>query len=204
MEPIDVLRPTETELRDGITNYKNILNDSYQLNKLFSVGQWFSYAKENFLHASSHVHAYPAMLGGHLIFFLIPSAYDNADTPEIWNYVQMCPVTAGERSNRISSKTALVRIQRWKERHAEWIPEQVKSEYGMFQAFNIDHQDFEEDVVWISLGLKSNSAFPGSPDLADLIVENDLLNTMVYDDFSRPVPPYSATAAANSFYLLSL
>ncbi len=203
MEPIDVLRPTFHELQQAINNYKNILKDSPALVSLFNQGQWFSYTRENFEISSSYVHAYPGVLGGQLVFLMIPSAYDNKDTPNIQDYVQLCPISLEDRSNRISSKTALARINRWHNNHAHWIPTQVDSEYGMFQAFNISSEDFEDEFVFISLGLLA-AADVDSPDRADMIVGNGNLNAMVYDDFVKPVPPFGASAAASSFYLLSL
>jgi hypothetical protein len=204
MEPIDVLRPTERELKEAIENYQNILNDSVALTTLFSQGHWFNYTKEHFEHHSSHVHAYPGMLGGHLVFLMIPSAYDHEGTKNIQDYVQLCPILTGERSNRISSKTALARINRWKDNYPTWIESQVTTEYGMFQAFDIDHQDFEEEIVSISLGLKSEVSGAFTFDRADLIVENDSPNALVFDDFARPVPPFGAVASANNFYLLTI
>jgi hypothetical protein len=72
----------------------------------------------------------------------------------------------------------------------------------MFQAFDIERQDFECANTKLFLGLIATPTAEVSKTV-DLIVANEEV-TVVYDDFTKPVPPYlNPSAAASSFYLIN-
>ena len=192
-----------TTIKQSIANYTAIVKNAPALVTLYGQGNCFNYvlptAKE--LASSLSIHAYPGIYEGNLHFFLIPAAYDVSTCTDIGFHTQVCPVIWDLTSNRIPTKEAKARIKRWSDLYTTWIPQQVASTNGMFQAFDIEVQDFEVKGVKVHLGLAGNTATPGVY-TADLIVTNADLTAVYYDDFATPVPPYGAAATQSSFYLL--
>ncbi len=191
---------TTAEIKQCIANWTAILNDAPALTTALSQGDYFSYLYPSASVTTGTVHAYPGLVGNILNFFVIPSQYDNA-TSDIAAHTVVCPLLrTGDGSNRIPSKDAKVRIDRWNKNYTSWVTAQVASSSGMFQAFNIDRQDFEVNSVKMYLGLKATPQAEVSY-AADLIVANQG-SSVVYDDYVNPVPPYGPSAAVASFYLL--
>ena len=76
--------------------------------------------------------------------------------------------------------------------------------YGVYRAVSIPIQDFETPNVTIVLGLKLD-ATETNGQKADMIVVNVMPNRQVYyDDYVKPVPPFSPSLTATDFYLLQL
>jgi hypothetical protein len=196
---------TEAQIKQCIANWTAIINNASALTAALGQGDYFNYTYPSTEVSGGTVHAYPGLVEGILTFFVIPSQYDNGAS-DIAAHTAICPIVnagseGGLGTNRITSRDALLRISRWEKNYTTWVPQQVASEDGMFRAFDIETQDFEVNSVKMYLGLKST---PQATVVyaADLIVANQEL-TVVYDDYSRPVPPYSSVAAQSEFYLLS-
>lgn len=204
---------TKQQITDAINAYTAILGNSTELVNKFQQGGCYSYTVQQFPYASSHIHAYPALLDGELNFFMIPSHYDTPEYAETFNeYVQPCEVfwTALENDpppgQEINPATAEQRIQDWNTMYETWIPNRVTAAGpGMFQAFQIGIDDFTEPEVYVHLGLRkiTKPTLKYEPDL--IVINSDIKTQAVsFDDFVKPVPPFGASAAASSFYLLSL
>jgi len=192
-----------TTIKQSIANYTAIVKNAPALVTLYGQGNCFNYVlpSPKQLASSLSIHAYPGIYEGNLNFFLIPAAYDVSTCSDINAHTQVCPVIWDLTSNRIPTKEAKARIKRWGDLYTTWIPQQVASTNGMFQAFDIEVQDFEVKTVKLHLGLAGNTATPGVY-TADLIVTNADQNVVYYDDFVTPVPPYGTAATQSSFYLL--
>ncbi|MXN91089.1 hypothetical protein GR160_07585 [Flavobacterium sp. Sd200] len=194
---------TTQQVKDGVAAWTAILTNVPQLELAFAQGYFFECDHSFTGLTSGSVHAYPALKDGTFYLVLIPSIYDNS-TSDIGanSYVYPIKTNSGTGTNRITAKEANARIKRFKDNYKTWIPEQVNSTYGMFQAFDIARQDFECADTKLYFGLISTPTAEVSKTI-DLIVEN-LESTVVYDDFTRPVPPYlNPSAASASFYLIN-
>lgn len=172
-------------------------------------GNCFSYAIDSYARESSLLHIYPGVYTDpetkkdSLYFFVIPSEYDNAAYENVINkYAIPCKLYFNMQSNRIPDSVAKTRIDRWKETYTSWIPAQCASEVGMFEAFTLQPGDFESEKSIVNLGLYSPKT--EILDKADLIVTNIDSSAVVYDDAAGVVPPFGPSAAANTFYLLSI
>lgn len=193
---------TTAQIKYGIACWTAILNDIPALEIAFGQGYYFNCDHSFTSLTSGTVHAYMALKDNVLYLVLIPSIYDNSTSDISANsYVYAIQNDNGNGTNRITAKEANARIKRFKNNYKTWIPAQVNSTYGMFQAFDIERQDFECANTKLYLGLISTPSAEVSQTI-DLIVEN-LETTVVYDDFSRPVPPFGASALQASFYLLN-
>jgi hypothetical protein len=195
-------------IKQSIANWHNVLNNNAKLIEYFGQGNSFLYNFTTTMGVgSSHVHAYPAVKNGQLIFLMIPSKYDTpAYAATINNYVTECDVTTMLRDDRIPKKEATKRMTAWNNNYASWVPMQTATSAGMFQAFAIKVEDFEPNADAnrkINFGLIFNPALPQQY-TADLIVTNVEMTATYYDDMAQAVPPFGATAAQSSFYLLQL
>lgn len=201
---METTQMTTAQIKQCIANWTAILNNVPALETAFAQGNSFDYHfPVNNLGGSLSIHAYPGLKDGNLYFFLIPSAFDVSTCTDIAAHTAVCPILLSLGSNRIPAKEAKKRIDRWKDFYKTWIPQQVKSEFGMMQAFVLEVQDFEVTRVKINLGLTSDFQVPPTY-TADLIVTNVDQTAVYYDDFSKPVPPYGTgpAAAQSNFYLI--
>ncbi len=194
---------TTAMIIDAIAAWKAILTNGSAMVGYFDQGNRFSYDNITYPEKSEHIHAYLGIYDNKLMFFMIPEAYDKEDyQATISDYTQVCPVywtLAG--SHTINDMEAKARMDRWKDEYKTWVPKQASDPVGMFQAFNIHADDFESEGCVCSLGLQIGGVEGFRT--ADLIVANQNDKTLIqFDDFVKPVPPFGASAAAESFYLL--
>ena len=195
-------------IAQSLANWAAISKQSDKLVEYLSQGNSFIYNLPAYAVSSPNIHAYPAIHNSKLVFLLIPSQYDNElYAKQISKYVVVCPVgylvEGGYGSDRIPAGVAKARMTCWDENYTAWVPKQAASTDGIFMAFSISNEDFEVDNVIINLALKANGE-EAVPFTADLVVTNREASKVYYDDFVTAVPPYGASAASNSFYLLSL
>jgi len=176
---------------------------------LFENGNSFRYVVPKYADKSSVLHVYPGIVpsgtGEKVVFYVIPAEYDTAAySSNYQQYTKTCLLEYDMSSNRIPNSEAKFRIEQWKKHHHTWIPNQNATPDGLFLAFVLDRKDFEFRDTYVTLGLQTNGE-QTVPFTADLIVTNiDDDTDIVYDDFSTAIPPYGPSAAASSFYLLSL
>lgn len=193
-------------IKESIQHWIAIREDATSINQQFVQGNCFSYDVPSYIDTSEEVHVYPGVNEGQLYFFVIPAAYDKDEYSDvISDYTEVCPIqtiVGGGNDHEITSAEAQARILAWENNYQTWVPQQIATVDGMFEAFSVAVQDFETQKVVMTLGLKESDK--KGVYSADLIVTNDMGNLVAYDDFSRPVPPYSATASIESFYLLSV
>ena len=190
-------------IKQSIANWQAIRQNNPKLIGYLSQGNCFDY---NFPRTqsltSSYIHAYPGIYLEKLYFFMIPSAYDNAATTNIAQYVTVCPVITGNTSNRIPQSVAKARMQLWNANYQAWVPVQTSTTNGIFKAFALETQDFEVIPTKVNFGLKAIAGAAIVNYEADLIVTNVDGTQTYYDDFARPVPPYSPSTLESSFYLM--
>ncbi|ALM47487.1 hypothetical protein AMR72_00410 [Flavobacterium psychrophilum] len=196
---------TTEEIKQSIASWTSTRENAKVLNKKFQQGNSFSYDVPPYADASSYLHVYPGLFDGQLLFFVIPAEYDNEQyAEEIDKYTIVCPAENGlSGGHNITPTEANARILAWEEHHVAWIQQKVNTVDGVFQAFEIATEDFEAASVVITLGLKKTPKAELDFN-ADMIVTNKINTQLVYDDFSRPIPPFSSTADVQSFYLLSV
>lgn len=198
------------DITDSINNYLNIITDPELLITKFGQGNCYAFDPSLLPSTTLYVHAYPGIFENRLYFFMIPAEFDNKDSKldgslaantQVHLLVDSGTVIT---THRIPDFVAQARINNWKDYHNEWIPQQVASEYGMFEAFEISIQDFETIDDLVFLGLEEGKESPGGFD-SDLIIANPDKTSavVVFDDYVKPVPPYSSSAQQESFYLLS-
>jgi hypothetical protein len=195
---------TSSEIIQSIQNWEDIRQDSELMIRYFGQGNSYAYSFPSYGSSSDFIHAYPGIYMGELYFFMIPSAYDKEEySTTIDKYTEPCLLvnTLGS-DDRLSPGEAEARIKAWESNYPVWVPAQVNGAYGIFEAFAIPKQDFEVENVVVTLGLKTDATASGGFE-ADLIVTNGEGKNAVYDDFSKPVPPYSAAPSQEDFYLLS-
>jgi hypothetical protein len=206
---------TSPDIVESINSYLAIITDPKALQTCFSQGNYFYYDYKSVANRYSHIHAYPGIYNDQLYFFMVPAEYDNPQSLDILSeHTQCCLVVGGEKgpvepgapgTHRIPDNEALERIIAWEDNYMEWIPKQVDSKDGIFQAFNISTQDFESENDAIFLGLKqvlgNTTGF-----VADLIVANNdqAAQAMVFDDFIKSVPPFGTVALQEKFFLLNI
>lgn len=195
----------EQTILDSITKWKDISHNGPELLNYLAQGSCIFYTYYN-VHQSHEIHAYPGIYEDKLYFFMIPAAYDNeAHKDTFSNYTEVCLVSpvpyAG--SHTIEDTDAMLRMERWEQHYESWVPKQAESEQGIFLAFNISVEDIEVPDVLINLALKvhpeNESIF-----MADLIITNRTESRVYFDDYTTPVPPFSAVLTPQSFYLLQL
>jgi hypothetical protein len=196
---------TSAMIIDAIAAWKAILTDGKAMVSYFDQGNRFSYENASYPETSEYIHAYLGIHDNKLMFFLIPEAYDKEEyAVTIDEYTRVCPVywtLAG--SHTIPDLEAKARMDRWKDEYKSWVPKQAEQPVGMFRAFNIYADDFESEGCVCSLGLQIGGVEGFKT--ADLIVANQNDKTLIqFDDYVKPVPPFSASAAAENFYLLQL
>lgn len=195
---------TLTYVTDCMKAYNDIINDSHALVDYFSQGTYFEYTKPLDIVNSTHIHAYAGINNDKkLAFFMIPSEYDTEATPHVETHVAECELLhLYMGGNILPDVVAQEMCERWDENYETWIPEQVEfSAIGMFLAFKIPVEDFQEAVVRVNLALKMHPTALTSM-VADVVVSN-FDGTDVYNyDFAGTVPPYPASL--NNYYLLSL
>jgi hypothetical protein len=195
---------TSSEIVQSIQNWEAIRQDSETMIRYFGQGNCYSYSFPTYAQTSDFIHAYPGIYMGELYFFMIPAAYDKEEySATIDQYTVPCLIGKLLGSDdRLSPGEAEARIKAWEDNYPLWIPAQVSGAYGIFEAFAIPVQDFEVEDVIITLGLKTVATAAGGFE-ADLIVTNGEGKNAVYDDYCKPVPPFSAAPSEDEFYLLS-
>ncbi|KAF2519587.1 hypothetical protein E0W68_04380 [Flavobacterium salilacus subsp. salilacus] len=201
---------TNQAISDSINNWKNISRDGKALVTYFEQGNCFFFDISNYSASSSteiteDIHAYPGIYNDSLIFMLIPSQYDNeAYAKDISQYVSVSPVFWSLGGGRIPEGEAKHRMERWNNHYKTWVPKQAETADGIFLAFKIDAEDFEMPDSQVNFALRANLDDPFGHAIADLVVTNKDETRVFYDDYVEPVPPFSASASVESFYLLQL
>ncbi|MCO6149581.1 hypothetical protein [Flavobacterium sp. NRK1] len=194
-------------IKESIANWEAIRQNSVQVTKFFEQGNTFAYSFPAYASTSGSIHAYPGIHNNILYFFLIPSAYDKQEYSDVIDqYTSVCLVVhpiGGGGGHEISSLVAKERIANWDKNYHDWVPVQINSTFGMYEAFCISTEDFEVEKVTVSFALKASPAAEVNFQ-ADLIITNDKGKQVVYDDFVEPVPPFGLTdeLANENFYLL--
>jgi hypothetical protein len=192
-------------IKEGIANWNNICHDGELLGTYFEQGNSFLYEAIDYPIPSPHFHAYPGIWEGQLLFFVIPSSYDKPEYEDTLNeYTQAYPVTWGlNGSHTLPDPIAEARMHRWTEHYKNWAKTEVKKPAGMFKAFQVPADDFGSDYVQVVFGLQ----LVGHEGImsADLICASVDAKAYVikYDDFTQPVPPFTATLTEDSFYMLN-
>lgn len=193
-------------IKQCIQNWISIRENATLINEKFEQGNSFKYTRPSYFNPLEETHVYPGISEGDLVFFVIPAEYDSpAYENEIADYTVMCRAgfnVGGGSDHEITEAEAQARMWAWENYHEAWVPLQIATVDGIFEAFSVAGQDFESEEVVMTLGLKQ-SLEEKQTFLADLVVTNEKKNVYVYDDYVQPVPPFSATALSNSFYLLS-
>ncbi len=162
----------------------------------------------------SGYHAYPGSTDdGQLVFYLIHASRDTKEQFEkgILPYMVTCEITndtltVGNDSLPVAEAKQL--IQNWTNYHVGWIPEQVISADGIYQAFFIPEEDIRtNERLKAYFALKPSNDPESNPFLADLII-SDMKDVVIspknaYADLARPVPPFKpGVLSENSFFLL--
>ena len=201
-----------SEIIDSLSNWQAILNNNQDLIDVLGQGNSFIFELPNYISSSQYIHAYPGIYDDKLIFLLIPSEYDNSTyNANFDSYVTVCEIKDSASApissvvstatvNRITATEAQGRMDKWDDIYDTWIPQQTATTDGIFQAFAIPLESFEVAESAVNLGLDSKS---GITYTAELIVTNKTSTDVYYDNFARPVPPYSPSISQESFYLLS-
>ena len=145
------------------------------------------------------LHAYAAIKEGVFGFYVISEANDVASTPE--TLAKNCywfPCKDALISNQeIPEGEAKERIAYWNNNYPQWINEEVSSEFGMYQLFNIPTTSLQAEKYSVFFALKDNAAH-ASLKAADLVLKNT--NNMYFDTVSGE-PPYKDRP---KYYLLDL
>jgi len=158
---------------------------------------------------STTLHAYCGITDSKLVFYLIPSEFDTPETQQevILNKIITCPVQriVGE-SPEIPEEEAKRRIKYWKADLEEWLPQQISSEFGLFEAFAIPVADVMGSDGNANTLLKYTAYFAleKSPSAAGYSADLVLLDNHdnVFYDTVRPVPPFPPKDGI--FYLLDI
>lgn len=183
------VEPTMEVMLTAMRNWQNILKDSVALEQYLSQGHYFTYTVVD---KSEFLHAYPGILNGIMVFFVMPAIYDvpMASTAKIMLNTQTCPLISEYGSgSEIDPTIAKLRISAWEEHYQTWIPQQVNTVDGMFQAFVIPSKQLNADTYTVYMALAINDAVNPNPFYrADLILTNSL--NVTYYDTVRPVPPF--------------
>ena len=199
---------------DSLQRWEDIRQDESELLSYLKQGNCFEFTDRfddpKYCEPSKYIHAYPGIHDGKLEMFVIPSAYDSEATKDIAKYVEVCEVSPDPmplydpmtHNDRISHATAVRRVDRWDKDYATWIPEKIATTEGVFKAFAIPAQDFVSQKVKVRFALQDDAGQPMGFK-ADMVVACKEGKT-IYEDFARPVPPYSPSITKASFYLLSL
>ncbi|OIQ21092.1 MAG: hypothetical protein BM557_04870 [Flavobacterium sp. MedPE-SWcel] len=196
---------TNAEIRESIERWKMISRNGDELVKFFEQGNSFFYEVPDYLAGSEDVHIYPAIYKDRLVFLLIPSKFDSLEySATISNYVRFSPAVWWHSNGTLSDKEAIKRMERWNSHYETWVPKQAGTEHGIFLAFSIGSEDFKVPECKINLALKENLEDPLGHATADLVVTNKTETRVFFEDQAVPVPPFSASASADSFYLLNM
>ncbi|MGQ2982347.1 hypothetical protein [Flavobacterium sp.] len=194
---------TTKMILEAIGRWNEDIHESEKLVSFLEQGNCFTYDNISYGKESEYIHAYLGIHNEKLYFFLIPDAYDKPEYSTTFSdYVQACPVMWSLLgTHTIPDLEAEIRITRWIEQYKTWVPKQTAEPVGMFKAFNIPADDFESQECLATLALQLGGIEGAKT--ADLVIANANDKSIVqFDDFSQPVPPYGASAAASDFYLM--
>jgi len=188
----------------SIQNWNAIKNDKNKLLYYLKEGDHFSLSHID-IGTSLDIHAYCGILNDKLVFFLIPSEFDNkSQMPDtIVEYITTCPIhprNDNDVPHEIPEKEAKKRMLNWKKDLTEWVPKQINTTDGIFQAFAIPSDDinnFGEPIA--NFALKDSSNPTGYT--ADLVIIDTTEKGNIYYDTVRPVPPFPPVS---DFFLLAL
>lgn len=202
---------TRTEIIAALSNWKAIALDDKALTDYLSQGNSFIFQYPSYVSVSDFIHAYPAIHENELYFLMIPSEFDKqAYDSDFDQYVTPCKLISRSSvpestlitrtgNNRITSIAAQLRTDAWDNNYTTWIPQQLATTHGIFMSFAIPIDSFEATEIQLNLGLRLNAT------IADLVLitqpEKDLF---YYDNFAKPVPPYTVQNPQINFYLSTL
>jgi len=193
---------TSAEITQSIANWENDRQNTAKLLGYFHQGNAFAFTIPAYAAASPKIHAYPGIYNNAFYFFMVPSNYDKDQYVNTINqYTTVCKVQTIVGGGNIDSKEALLRIANWNNNYNTWVPQQVNSSIGIYEAFAIDIADFEVQSTKVSFALKSTPQATVSY-AADLIVTNNIGNVLAFDDFVQSVPPFGAAAIAQANFAL--
>lgn len=206
---------TLPEISASIASWNALRNqkDSSKLISLFANGNSFFYKSESSEQSGSeYVHVYLGVgSDGNLQLFVIDENRDTIQQSKsiegILPFISVCTLADSPGlGSEIPEEEALLRIENWKENHAEWIQTQLETKYSIFQAFAVPSGDVAYGhKLQIYFALKPN--INGRQATADLIVlDKELLNVSKYFDLVRPVPPFhiDGPLEKEKFYLLEI
>lgn len=190
----------------ALSKWNELRFDSPKIIKRLEDGNCFAFSPSDFDDESQYIHAYPGIHDNWFTFFLIPAKYDTPDYRETFNqYVTVCPTIWNLSSGRIPDFIARERMHRWNTHYKTWAKKQIDDTAdGIFQVFVINREDFEVQDCQVNLALREDAVDPLANAIADMIVTNKTDTEVFYDDFSKPAPPFNASAALQSFFLLEL
>lgn len=193
-------------IKKSLEEWEMVRVDGKNAAGYFEQGNSFFYYMPTYALSSDNIHAYPGIWQGKLYFFMIPEAYDKPEyAKDIADYVTPCLVNWGlTGSHTIPFLLAEERVNRWSNNYKDWCMFEVKKPWGIFKAFNIPADDIpaeQEVVVTLGLQITGNEGIMS----ADVIMASVSTAAIIeFDDFAKPVPPYSPVMAEDSFYLLKL
>ncbi|QYJ68485.1 hypothetical protein [Flavobacterium litorale] len=200
-----VLTLTRQEIITAIHQWKNVSTDATTVVNYFRQGNSFSYSIPKYAQASVNIHIYPAIHHDMLVFLIIPADYDKvAHDLDFQDFTYISYPMWNVGNGTLPDREAVERIKRWNDHYEQWIPQQINTVDGIFRAFRIGRDDFQVKDTEINMALRKDPIDPLAHFIADLIVTNKEETRVFYEDLAEPVPPFSASAALSSFYLLTL
>ena len=183
-----------------------IVNDVPYLIKCFKDKYYFPYTKQ-VAEGSKYIHMYAGIHNTDIYFFAIPDVFDTVEhRHDFERYTQPCKlsVSAVGGGNEIDRAEAQARMDAWKDNYKTWLPKQSKTDDGIFQLFEVDTIDFDSDETLANMALVAELGNP-TGFVADLIITNVAqTHALVFEDFSRPIPPMGPSALVSNYYLLTL
>lgn len=198
-----------SEIRDCINYWQEIRNDADEVLKYLSGAESFSYCKKG-CKKTDYLHVYPGVHPRTKDFyvFLISKENDKSQKDcKLYKSITQCLVKNSTSNNigTIPEREAKQRIENWNNSVIEWVTNQVKTEDGIFKAFNMPASHMRmcrKYKTFFALKNITESSEAGYE--ADLIsTESFFGRTTIYYDFVRPVPPFGGGGLTESdFYLL--
>lgn len=197
---------TREQIIEAMNTWREkIVSDVDFIINCFGEKTTFSYYRKDLTEEVKQVHMYAGLVGDEIYFFAIPDIYDNeAYKDSFERYVEPCKLgLLLGNGNEIDSKEARARMAAWTDNYKEWLPQQSRTEDGIFQIFTIDKIDFVDETDGVHMALQPTLGTP-TGFTADLIITAGTQAAPLYEDFSKPIPPFGATAQITDFYLFTL
>lgn len=202
------------QVKQNIREWNRIRRSPSDVKPLFIGETYFEFQAKPLVSSEPiALHFYPAVISPtELVIYVIRTEFDKKEVYEAdkenfaEKYISVAPLMRASMNevhgtiHGISRQDALQRIRNWDNYHDLWIDERAPTGDGIFQAFYMTPSSNQDLAGGIRGFFGLQTAIPPFDFNADLVLQN--IDTQLYYNTVRPVPPYPAGEPMEKFFLL--